>query len=99
MMKCSLLLSLALVGPVAAQDRAPDLAAPIALQAGGVEIDVDGGHAAPFVHDVDGDGKRDLLVGQFDDGALRLYRSEGDGRLAASTWMQVAGAKASTEFG
>jgi hypothetical protein len=41
-------------------------------------IDVDVGHAAPFVTDWDSDGKKDLLVGQFGEGLLRLYRNEGE---------------------
>lgn len=43
----------------------PGLAAPVALQAGGELIDAVVGHAAPHMFDVDGDGLRDLLVGEF----------------------------------
>jgi hypothetical protein len=53
------------------------LAPPIKLPAGGKPIDVDIGHAAPFHADFDGDGARDLLVGQFGDGKLRVYRNVG----------------------
>ena len=98
-MKRVLALLFALGAPAFAQERAPDLAAPVTLTAAGQEIDVDGGHAAPFVHDIDGDGKKDLLVGQFEGGILRVYRNEGDGRLAAPTFLEVNGARASTEFG
>lgn len=47
-----------------------ELAAPVRIEAAGKPIDTDTGHAAPFVGDFDGDGVRDLLVGQFGDGIL-----------------------------
>lgn len=50
---------------------------PFAIKAGEVTINVDIGHAAPFMVDMDGDGKRDLLVGQFGGGKLRVYRNIG----------------------
>jgi hypothetical protein len=34
------------------------------------------GHSGPWVEDVDGDGKRDLVVGDFS-GLFRVYRNEG----------------------
>ena len=39
-----------------ADSVAPDLAPPIPLLAGGQPINVDMGHAAPFVADLNGDG-------------------------------------------
>ncbi len=58
-------------------DRASDLAPPVRIEADGKPIDTDIGHAAPFVGDFDGDGVHDLLVGQFGDGILWIYRNEG----------------------
>ena len=40
-------------------------ATPVRLEADGVPIDVTIGHAAPYLIDFDGDGLRDLLVGEF----------------------------------
>jgi hypothetical protein len=53
------------------------LAAPFRLRDGAAFIDVGIGHAAPLVADFDGDGVPDLLVGQFEDGKLRIYRNRG----------------------
>jgi hypothetical protein len=70
-------LILAVAGPARGDG---ELAPPVRLLAGGSPIDVDVGHAAPFVADLDGDGVRHLLVGQFGDGKLRIYRNAGDKR-------------------
>jgi hypothetical protein len=52
-------------------------APPVRLEAAGKPIDTDVGHAAPLVVDFDGDGKNDLLVGQFGDGILWFYKNVG----------------------
>lgn len=59
------------------QDPAAELQPPVRLEAAGKPIDTDIGHAAPFVGDFDGDGVQDLLVGQFGDGLLWIYKNEG----------------------
>jgi len=56
---------------------APDLEQPVRLEAAGKPIDTEIGHAAPFVCDFDGDKVKDLLVGQFGQGILWVYRNEG----------------------
>ena len=49
------------------------------------------GYAAPCWADIDGDGKKDLLVGQFAQGKIRIYKNIGDGKLAAGTWLTAEG--------
>jgi hypothetical protein len=65
------------LAPAVADDAARELAPPIRIQAAGKPIDVEIGHAAPFVCDFDGDKVNDLLVGQFGDGILWIFRNEG----------------------
>ena len=72
----SLLMLVVLTSP-AVDDPAGELAPPVRLEAAGKPIDTDIGHAAPFVGDFDGDGVKDLLVGQFGNGILWIYRNLG----------------------
>jgi len=73
----SLAILLAAGAPIAADDPARELAPPVRIEAAGKPIDTAVGHAAPFVCDFDGDGVKDLLVGQFGDGILWIYRNVG----------------------
>lgn len=50
--------------------QAKDLLPPERILADGKAIDVTTGHAAPYVLDFDGDGVKDLLVGEFGDGTF-----------------------------
>ena len=71
-----------------------ELEAPIRVLAGGAPIDVEIGHAAPFVGDFDLDGVRDLLVGQFGSGKLRIYRNSGTDespKFKRFEWFQAGG--------
>lgn len=57
---------------------AGELQKPFQLMAGDQPLDVGGiGYAAPFVGDFDMDGRRDLLVGQFVDGKMRIFLNRG----------------------
>jgi hypothetical protein len=62
----ALILGLQLTAAAPAQSA--ELLPPVRIQAADKAIDVTTGHAAPYVLDFDGDGKRDLLVGEFGDG-------------------------------
>jgi hypothetical protein len=77
----SLILALSGLAPLAADNPAGELLPPVRLEAAGKPIDTSIGHAAPFVGDFDGDGVRDLLVGQFGEGILWIYRNVGTNTL------------------
>ena len=61
----------------------PDDASPSAMQEGvklkahGKVIDVELGHLVPCVTDWKGDGKKDLLEGQFKGGKIRVHLNHG----------------------
>jgi hypothetical protein len=81
---------LVLTGVPAAE--AAEFAAPVRLSGGGQAVRVESpGYAAPCWADVDGDGKKDLLVGQFNAGKIRVYRNLGENKLAAGQWLKADG--------
>jgi hypothetical protein len=76
MLRCFVSISVMVIAGGAV--TAGELEAPIHVTAGGKPIDVEyEGHAAPFFGDIDDDGVNDLLVGQFREGRLRIYRNLG----------------------
>jgi len=95
-MQHSLLLSGGLlVAASAAAQSAPQFHPPVRLDAGGKAIEVEApGFAAPAWHDVDGDGRQDLVVGQFRDGKMKVYSRNEDGTFATGSWLQAEGAVA-----
>ena len=71
---------------------AAEFADPVMLKAGGKAIRVESpGYACPCWADVDGDGKKDLLVGQFRGGKIKVYKHLGDLKFAEGYWLQVDG--------
>ena len=68
---------------------------PVRLEANGSPIRVESpGYATPCLVDMDGDGHKDLLVGQYADGKINVYRNLGDGRYAEGQWLEAEGAVA-----
>ena len=76
---------------------------PIPIQANGLNINVGyGGNASPFMIDWDGDGKQDLLLGQFDGGRIRFYQNTGthyNPTFTTFTYLQADGAVISLSYG
>jgi hypothetical protein len=71
---------------------AVDFAPPVRVKAGGVPVRVERpGYACPCLADVDGDGKPDLLVGQFNGGKIHFFKGLGEGKFAPGTWLQAEG--------
>jgi hypothetical protein len=69
-----------------------EFAPPVRLKAGGVAIRVESpGYASPCLADLDGDGKLDLLVGQFNQGKIQFFKGLGRVNFAKGTWLQAEG--------
>jgi hypothetical protein len=87
-----IVLSALLVGAGTVFCSAADFAPPVRLKAGGAAIRVESpGYAAPCWADLDGDGKMHLLVGQFDDGKIRVFQHLGAENFAPGKWLQAEG--------
>lgn len=70
------LAAFALLFPLGLLAEAPTFDSGRAVTAGGEVIDV-GSVASPYFSDWDGDGLDDLLVGQEEEGKIRLYLNSG----------------------
>jgi hypothetical protein len=65
---------------------------PVRLKAGGVAVRVESpGYAAPCWADLDGDGKKDLLVGQFNQGKIRVFKNLGGLEFAKGVCLEADG--------
>lgn len=81
---------------------AGELLAPFPVEAGGVPLDAPGGNSAPCVADLDGDGRFELLVGEYEDGAVRVYRNVGEPgqpRFAAGVRLKHAAGELKVPYG
>ena len=91
----ALLLSGLLLVAVAAAARSAEFEDPVRLQADGKAVRVESpGYAAPCWADINGDGKKDLLVGQFAQGKIHVFKNLGEGKLAKGEWLQAEGGTA-----
>ena len=76
----------------AAPCGAADFEPPVRLKGGDAAVRVEApGYACPCWADVDGDGTKDLLVGQFAKGKIQVFKGLGGAKLAAGTWLQAEG--------
>jgi hypothetical protein len=81
-----------LVCSVAAARGDTEFAPPVRLMAGDAAVRVESpGWAAPCLADIDGDGKKELLVGQFHQGKIKVYAHLGGAKFAVGKWLQAGG--------
>jgi hypothetical protein len=98
-------LSFCLLTPpkAALAEETGELLPPVAVLAGGRPLDVErDGHSAPFVGDIDGDGLPALLVGQYHEGRLRIYKNVGAKnrpRFDSYKWFEAGGKVATVPVG
>ena len=86
------LLAIFTLGACVALATAADFEAPVRLSAGGKFIRVESpGYACPCLYDIDGDGKKALIVGQFNQGKMMVYKGDGKGGFAAGDWLRAGG--------
>jgi hypothetical protein len=90
-----MLVGAVLLGCCVALGHAAEFKEPVRLKADGAPIKVEApGYAAPCWADIDGDGKKELLVGQFRGGKIKVYKHLGEGKFAAGEWLKAGGADA-----
>lgn len=101
MMKNSILAVVLLWAGALAQT--PVFDPPVTIEANGAPINVGyGGNASPFVFDWDGDGRQDLLLGQYDRGKIRFYPNTGanfDPVFDSFSYLQADGTDISLSYG
>ncbi len=91
------MLLVAVLGLAAQADELRLLRDPIKIEAEGLPIEALSGHAAPFVFDVDNDGRKDLIVGEFEGGRARIYLNQGsddEPRFSGFSYLQAGGGDA-----
>ncbi len=65
---------------------------PVMLLADGEPMRVEApGYAAPSTADVNGDGYKDIVVGQFKGGKMKVYLGKADGTFGTGQWLQADG--------
>ncbi len=87
---------------LAAAADTPDYQPPFNVMANGVQIELSIGHANPLITDWNGDGLKDLILGQYSSGKLRYYEnndSNDSPMFGNYTFMQADGADISLTSG
>jgi hypothetical protein len=77
-----------------ASSQVPSFQSVELLEANGSPIQATTGNGSPCVTDWNGDGKKDLLLGQFSGGKIRLFLNSGTNSapvLTTSTFLQADG--------
>ena len=75
---------------------------PVRLNDRSGAIDTEHGHAHPLWEDFDGDGDKELLVGQFEGGKGKLYQNVGSKTSAifeGFTWLMAGKSEAKVPYG
>jgi len=90
------------LGALALRAEVPQLLAGVAIRDGVADLTVNMGDAAPEAVDWDNDGRKDLLVGQYGGGLVRLYLNQGSSNnpiFNGFAYVQCAGVNLATSFG
>ncbi len=80
----------------------PEFDSPFFIQADGADLVVDGSIPDPFVFDWNGDGLKDLIVGQFSNGKIRFYPNSGTNanpEFITYTFLQAGGVDITMAYG
>ena len=87
-----LLLSALLLGGGAGWCSAQEFEPPVRLKAGDAAIRVESpGYAFPCWADMHRDGKKHLVVGQFNQGKMQVFENLGAEKFGPSKWLQADG--------
>jgi hypothetical protein len=87
-----LLFTAVVLGGAAACCEAADFKPPVRLMAGDAAIRVERpGYACPCWADIKGDGKPALLVGQFNQGKIKVFPHLGEEKFGPGEWLKAEG--------
>jgi len=85
-----------------AMGATPDFQTPFKVEANSSPIYLSDDHANPLITDWNGDGLKDLIVGQFTYGRLRYYQNIGTNSspvFGSYSYMQADGSTISVSYG